>query len=30
MLMSKFLINNYPEILEFLNCLKVGVFVTDG
>lgn len=26
---TKFLKNNYNEFLEFLNCLKVGVFVTD-
>ncbi|MCQ4636278.1 sigma 54-interacting transcriptional regulator [Anaerovorax odorimutans] len=25
----KFLKNNYHEFLEFLNCLKIGVFVTD-
>ena len=27
---SKFLTQNYSEILALLNCLKVGVFITDG
>lgn len=27
---KSFLIKNYDKILDFLNCLKIGVYVTDG
>lgn len=27
---KKFIDKNYSELLEVLNCLKVGVYITDG
>lgn len=27
---KSFLLKNYDEVLEFVNCLKIGVYITDG